>query len=868
MFYTSGSTGVPKGVVILQRNVVNLLEWIHYCEFQLSPSDVFLLQTSISFDPFCEVVVWHVSSSCFFLVIPDNLDRDIEYMNLRIGDVSVVDMTPSMFSVLRWDDSSLKLAFLGGEPITAGCLSKSAAEIWNGYGPTETTVFVSANPWVRTRRTIGRPLFNVSFSVSDSEICISGKSVGSGYMGLQGPTRFVFLLDLMANDGSSTLYRTGDSGKFCVDRGDMMYCHRLDDQVKISGQRVELGAVESAVLACAGVAQCAVLVMEASGAMKSLAAVYVGSASVSDVKNELRRRGSLARHEMPQQVVRVAEIPLTRAGKADRRALRAQVGQEARGATDETARAERASDEARPAKKSDESVRSVVQEAFGEVMGGMMGGSGEGKSVASFWELGGTSLMGMALDGLLQRRTGVKVGIGRLMRDGTVEAIAQTIETEQLQQQQQTEASHEQSGGKAATRETASSSSSSSSSSWSGMFWASAGQAGMYVAWKMEEEPKNAYTVSQVFEVAQQERLDVRRVAAAVAGLTRLHETLRTRFVEVEGRVMQVVEAETKVDVEVVEVESGEEREVVARRAGRHAFDLRRGPLLRVTVVRSRSGGSELVVFVMPHICYDHGSERRLFGDFVKLYRGRREDERELSTTSMREFVAWEERMLAERGSVLEAFWKKELGGAALNRIPGTRVCGEGRRHEEARVQSIRWSKEVRERMQRWMRGHGWRQVSVLHAALAALVGRLTGDESVVLAIALSQRGGAASGTEVVGYLMNMVWVRYRVGGDGLWASVAEYVDDCQRRISEAFEHGDYPLGLVWRAAGFGEIGGEEVTVALDVVPEFPSDETDELLRESGIETPQLPPNMIQFFGRAARQGGRRGNQRQCRKFY
>jgi amino acid adenylation domain-containing protein len=876
MFYTSGSTGVPKGVMIMQRNVTNLLEWISVCQFQVCQSDVFLLQYSISFDPFVEILLWHLVSHCEVLLIPDTYDRDVSYLNTRIQQVSVLDMTPSMFAVLNLDKSSLlRLAFLGGEPITQSCFSKTSARIWNGYGPTETTVFVSANPFVETRLTIGRPLVNVCFSLAKRELVVSGKCVGKGYKSLFFATRAVFCYDSQANDGCSKQYFTGDIGEFCLQTGDMVYRHRKDAQVKISGQRVELGAVENAILSCAGVQGCAVVVVESSAAMKSLAAVYVGTASVVQVQSELRRRGGLARHEMPQQVVRVDEIPLTRAGKADRRALREKIRAASTTTTDDMYRQQ----QQHQRQQQDEFVspesraRSIVEEAFREVLGQQHKHSGKD---LSFWELGGTSLMGMALDGVLQRKTGVKVGIGRLMRDGTVEAVAKIIAAEEQRD------SGSGSGSVVSVHQHEDQRDYLSSPS-PCMFWASASQAGLYVAWKMEQDPKNAYTVSQVFDVVAG-RVDVGRVVAAVDELMQLHETLRTRFVEADGRVMQVVEGRAKsVEsavssvVEVVDVADRDEGEMVARRAGQHAFDLQRGPMLRVVVVRvagskedtSARSQPDMLVFVMPHICYDHGSERRLFGDFVKLYTGGREEARKLAPTNMREFAVWEQQMLAERGSRLEEFWRRHLEGAKLSRIPGTRAAPKGMMMmSEARVQSIRWSEQVGARVREWMRRGGWRQVSVLHATLAALIGRLTGDESVVLAIALSQRGFgganenasanaslARSGSSVVGngavgYMMNVVWVRYAVGGAlGRWASVADFVDDCQRRISEAFEHGDYPLALVWRAAGFGELGGEEVTVALDVVPEFPRDETGDVLRESGIEVPQLPPNMIQFSG-------------------
>jgi acyl-coenzyme A synthetase/AMP-(fatty) acid ligase len=898
VMHTSGSTGAPKGAKVLQRNVTNLLDWSAVGEhLQLCHEDAFVWQSSISFDMLILDLLWPRMADCTVLCVRDGVERDTRDMAQLMQRLraSVLFVVPSHLSVLvsagqLWCET-MRLVIAGGEGLSeklsekAGRMRSTGLQVVNFYGPTETCVGIMSHLVKQERASnvsegtglvaLGRPFPNThNVTGANGSLHVTGSSVGGGYVNRAELTAKVFVYDHRRNDGRSKAYDTMDVARACMS-GELLYEGRRDDQVKISGQRVELGAVENAILSCAGVQGCAVVVVESSAAMKSLAAVYVGTASVVQVQSELRRRGGLARHEMPQQVVRVDEIPLTRAGKADRRALREKIRAASTTTTDDMYRQQ----QQHQRQQQDEFVspesraRSIVEEAFREVLGQQHKHSGKD---LSFWELGGTSLMGMALDGVLQRKTGVKVGIGRLMRDGTVEAVAKIIAAEEQRD------SGSGSGSVVSVHQHEDQRDYLSSPS-PCMFWASASQAGLYVAWKMEQDPKNAYTVSQVFDVVAG-RVDVGRVVAAVDELMQLHETLRTRFVEADGRVMQVVEGRAKsVEsavssvVEVVDVADRDEGEMVARRAGQHAFDLQRGPMLRVVVVRvagskedtSARSQPDMLVFVMPHICYDHGSERRLFGDFVKLYTGGREEARKLAPTNMREFAVWEQQMLAERGSRLEEFWRRHLEGAKLSRIPGTRAAPKGMMMmSEARVQSIRWSEQVGARVREWMRRGGWRQVSVLHATLAALIGRLTGDESVVLAIALSQRGFgganenasanaslARSGSSVVGngavgYMMNVVWVRYAVGGAlGRWASVADFVDDCQRRISEAFEHGDYPLALVWRAAGFGELGGEEVTVALDVVPEFPRDETGDVLRESGIEVPQLPPNMIQFSG-------------------
>jgi len=155
-------------------------------------------------------------------------------------------------------------------------------------------------------------------------LLLRGPQIALGYMGHVDATRAKFLYDRQSDDGSARLYDSGDCARLLQPTGDIEFMGRVDDQVKIGGQRVELGAVESAVQSCTGVASCAVLVVEQGGS-KALAAFVVKADSDNNRDDAAFARAvqqwvaqRVARHEVPHRVICVERIPLTSAGKVNR----------------------------------------------------------------------------------------------------------------------------------------------------------------------------------------------------------------------------------------------------------------------------------------------------------------------------------------------------------------------------------------------------------------------------------------------------------------------------------------------------------------------------------------------------------------------
>src|SRR5690606_2509331 len=120
VMYTSGSTGNPKAVSIMRRNIANLARHLWFqSAFQLSAGDVFLFQCSISFDPVMENWLWPLYTGCNSYVVPGSEDRDLKALVVHVSRAHVVDFTPSAFAVIPSNAMrNLKLVIFGGETLT------------------------------------------------------------------------------------------------------------------------------------------------------------------------------------------------------------------------------------------------------------------------------------------------------------------------------------------------------------------------------------------------------------------------------------------------------------------------------------------------------------------------------------------------------------------------------------------------------------------------------------------------------------------------------------------------------------------------------------------------------------------------------
>lgn len=342
IIHTSGSTGQPKGVQVSHRALVSFLNGMEQGGFFGPPGARLAWNASVAFD--ASVQEWvRVFRGDTVAVLTDDMRRDCEAFAefMREHRLTEADMTPSHAQVLIEDLELLARSgqflrlFIAGEsvpPVLWTTLQRLTAEgvlaAMNLYGPTEAAVNVSGTHVSGGEPAhIGGPLAGVQARVVDGalrpvpdgtpgELCVAGPYLARGYSGQPGLTAARFVPDPQSAAGGR-MYRTGDRVLRRPD-GTMAYLGRADDQIKIRGNRVELGEIEAVLADHADVTRAVVLYRPGRGELHAVVHLRPG-AGLGAVQEHAASQ--LPTWMRPARYTVVDDIPLTVAGKADRSAL-------------------------------------------------------------------------------------------------------------------------------------------------------------------------------------------------------------------------------------------------------------------------------------------------------------------------------------------------------------------------------------------------------------------------------------------------------------------------------------------------------------------------------------------------------------------
>ncbi|WP_167376261.1 amino acid adenylation domain-containing protein [Xenorhabdus vietnamensis] len=366
MIYTSGSTGKPKGVMIDHYSVVNRIEWMQE-RYPLDNTDVVLQKTPISFDvSVWELFWWSISGASVHLLPPGAHKDPLEIIKaISVHHVTTLHFVPSMLQpfldILESEPelvdklTSLRRVFTSGEALPPTRVNQfrkifsvfglNAPTLINLYGPTEATVdvsyfeFLPENNDVINRVPIGFPINNISLRIMSQhgtrqsvgiagELQISGIGLARGYHNKPELTDEKFIWD-----GEQRWYRTGDLARWLSD-GSIEYLGRIDNQVKIRGNRIELGEVQNTLERIPGITQAEVLPQKNNNDGTYLFAYYVTNNQITN--NQVTNNQSFTSEKLrktlleflpdfmvPLKFFQVPFIPLTPNGKVDREALSA-----------------------------------------------------------------------------------------------------------------------------------------------------------------------------------------------------------------------------------------------------------------------------------------------------------------------------------------------------------------------------------------------------------------------------------------------------------------------------------------------------------------------------------------------------------------
>ena len=346
VMFTSGSTGLPKGVVVPHRAVARLVTGQDFIEFDAAHT--FLLHSPLSFDASTLEFWGSLLHGSRLVVAPARSLGLDDYTQLIVQQgVTTLWLTAAMFHLAAEHTPELfaplhQLVF-GGDVISPRHVERirslySRLRMVNGYGPTENTTFTCCYVVPREYRaegtlSIGRAIAHTTVHILDTErnelpagmpgeLATGGAGVALGYLGRPEATVEKFLEDPFSDRPGALLYLTGDRAVARLD-GTIEFLGRIDRQVKIAGHRVELAAVENALSASPLVADAAVVVLAVPSGEKQLVACVALASPAQNAEATLRAwlQARLSRTSTPQHWLFLERLPINANGKLDRSAL-------------------------------------------------------------------------------------------------------------------------------------------------------------------------------------------------------------------------------------------------------------------------------------------------------------------------------------------------------------------------------------------------------------------------------------------------------------------------------------------------------------------------------------------------------------------
>ncbi|QTB40563.1 non-ribosomal peptide synthetase [Burkholderia pseudomallei] len=836
VIYTSGSTGRPKGVMVEHAQVVRLFgatqAWFGFDE-----RDVWTLFHSYGFD----FSVWELWGALLhggrLVIVPTEVTRTPSafFALLCAEGVTVLNQTPSAFQALMSAQEEreeaagnieranvvahrLRYVIFGGEALEPRTLASWYArhgertQLVNMYGITETTVHVTycalrAEDAMRLGASpIGVRIPDLQLYVLDDrrepvpmgvtgELYVGGAGVARGYLNRPELTRERFIDDPFVAGGR--LYRTGDLARWRTD-GRLEYLGRNDFQVKIRGFRIELGEIEAQLAKVAGVREVVVLARDSAAEVrdsatehatpnalspspetstatatataaataaatatatatatapeKRLVAYYTGDADVTALRAQAAQ--NLPSYMVPSAYVRLDAWPLTPNGKLDRRALPAP-------ADDAYARAEY------------EAPQGAKEEALAAIWRELLHVERVSRH-DNFFELGGHSLLAVQLVSRLRQALSVEVALSTVFDAPVLSALAERLEAENTEVLPPIPL---------APRD--------------GRIALSLAQQRLWFLTQLEG-------VSEAYHMSGAVRLDgpLNRevLQRALNRIVMRHEALRTCFAREEGEPIQVIRPHADLTVSYHDLREAEQSEQRAKNLSQaHAsapFDLSRDLPVRVLLLQL-ADEAHVVQVVMHHIASDGWSVGVFLQELSALYGSfiaEQGDPLAPLPLQYADYAAWQRRWLASGQLEKQgAFWQTNLSGApTLLELPTDRPRPPKQSHAGASVE-VKLGAALSERVKRLSQRHGVTPYMTLLSSWAVVLGRLSGQEEVVIGSPVAGRNR----TEVealIGFFVNTLALRLDLSSE---PTVGELLKRTKAQVLSAQAHQDLPFDQV-----------------------------------------------------------------------
>jgi amino acid adenylation domain-containing protein len=804
LLYTSGSTGAPKAVLQTHGNVLRHID-TYGRALGITAGDRLSLLSTYSFDAAVMDLygaLLHGATLCPF----DLRSAAAGALAGWLGEsgITIYHSTPTVYRHLLADMqggedfSCVRRVVLGGEEVLRRDFERfrerfsPGTVLVNGLGPTESTLALqcfldhgaeparssvpAGHPVAGTEVRLWHPGGEQAALYGTGEIVIESPAIALGYWRRPDLTAAAFTPS--PHGDGARVYRTGDLGRLLPD-GAIEFAGRKDLQVKIRGHRVELGEVEAALRELPGVREAAAAVRPAATGDLQLVAWLVPEPgaelpSAGELGEALARR--LPDLMVPRSFVILEALPLTTTGKVDRRSLPdpAPPPAETAGAAPRTP------------------VEELLLGIWTEVLGVEPAGVHD-----DFFALGGHSLIATRIVARIEQALRIELPLRTLFEKPTVASLAPAVE----------QARWRQAGPALPPLVRVPRDGPLPLSFAQHRYWARHQAQGETAAFNLAVAARFTGT------------LDIAALMRTLRLLAARHETFRTTFTEVNGEAVQVIHPEARVELPLADLSRLEASEAAATETQRlalalagHSFDLARGPLFRLLLVRL--GAREHALLAVRHHLTTDGWSTALFAqELAALYRavvaGQPPSLPELPV-QYADFAVWQRRVVAESGLLAgqKAYWKRKLAGLASGRpleLPADRP-----RTSRTDAPAARLSRPLGAGLTNDLRELGRRHGATLFMTLLAgfklLLRSWTGDDDLCVTTDVANRTRVET-ERLLGLFTNVLALRTDLGNLGGAADFRTVLARVRETTLEAYAHQDLPFAEMLAEVAPGALG-------------------------------------------------------------
>ena len=763
VIYTSGSTGIPKGVQLTHKALTNLTNYCNkYIEYlKTNKYRTVVSITTISFDIFIFESLISLQKGLKLVIANENQQTSLVALNNLIEkeNVEIIQSTPSRMKIfvenLELIPSLKKLKYitLAGEQLPLDLVKKlhniADCEIYNGYGPSETTVFSTLTKMDDEYITIGKPLDNTKIYILDDnlnpvpfgvagQIYIAGDGVSKGYLGNKELTLKSFITNPFVPN--TIMYKTGDLGKY-KKTGEIICLGRMDNQIKIRGQRIELEEIETKISQIPEVKDAIVVKNVDQNMHETLCAYYTANTEVEQSKIRAYIEKFLPKYMVPQYYVKIDNFKYTPNGKVDRKNL------------PEIHINKNKKNIILPRNETDSHLLNIYKKIFNI----------DNISITdSFFELGGDSLIAIKLEIEIKSTLDVDIYVKDILENPILQDlsdfIAKKVNTKIVRSISRTEKAD--------------------------YYPVSFSQKRIYLTSKITRSKPTLYNIPGV--IVFEGNINKEKLESSINELIKRHEALRTYFEMIDENVIQKISENVKFKLEVLENIEFENLDELFKDFVRE-FDLSKPPLFRAKFIKFSNNKSCLFID-MHHIISDGKSINILANELCKIYDG--ETLQELTIT-YKDYATYENKKV-ESGNLDEAlaFWKEKFKGEipvlnlptnfarpAVQSYNGKKIYSEIDENLTKQIQKLSKNMEITPFM-------------FLISCYYILLSKYTNQDEFVVGIPISGRIYKET-NDLIGMFVNTLPLKSHVDSN---LQFKEFALKIKENILDAYKYQEYPF--------------------------------------------------------------------------